>query len=119
MLELLKVQRTVIERRRQPEAVVNQDLLARSIPVVHAVKLRHGLVALVDEEQRVLRKIVEQRGRRLARQPARKMARVVLNAVAIAHLLHHFDIKTRALIEALRFYQLALSLKFPAPPLEL
>jgi fructoselysine-6-P-deglycase FrlB-like protein len=36
----------------------------------HAADLRHGDVALVDEQQRVLGQIFEQRRRRLARQAA-------------------------------------------------
>ena len=52
LFPLLEVQRPVVERRRQPEAVVDQHFLARAIAVVHAADLRHRLVALVDDEQR-------------------------------------------------------------------
>ena len=103
ILELLKGQRTVVERAGQAEAVVDQRLLARAVAVIHAVQLRHGLVAFVDEHERIVRQIIEQRGRRLAGQPAGKMARVVLDAVAVADLLDHFEIEHGALLQPLRF----------------
>ena len=53
----------------------HQRLPPRAVAVVHAAKLRNRLVALVDYDQRVVRQIVEQRGRRLAGQPAGKVPR--------------------------------------------
>ena len=66
-LELLEAQRPVVERRRQPEAVVDEVLLARAVALVHAADLRDRHVALVDEHERVARQVVDQRRRRLAR----------------------------------------------------
>ena len=86
LLPLLEVQRPVVERRRQPEAVRDQHFLARPVAVVHAADLRHGLVALVDDDQRVVGQVVEQRRRRLARRAAGQVPRVVLDAVAVADL---------------------------------
>ena len=63
VLELLEGQRAVVERRRQPEAEVDQDLLARAVVLVHADDLRDGHVALVDDQQPVGREVVEQRPR--------------------------------------------------------
>ena len=67
MLEFLKGQRTVIERRGHAEAVFDQHFFARAIAGVHAAQLRDGLVRFVDEHQEVAGKIIEQGGRRLAR----------------------------------------------------
>ena len=64
-------------------------------------------VALVEEHQRVLRQVVDQRRRRLARRRARQVARVVLDALAVADLLQHLEVEARALLEALRLDQLA------------
>jgi hypothetical protein len=64
-------------------------------------------VTLVDDHQRVVGQVVEQRRRRLARRAARQMARVVLDAVAVADLAHHLEVEHRALVQALRFEQLA------------
>ena len=66
------LQRPVVERGRQPEAVVDQGLLARAVAVVHAADLRDRLVRLVDEGQEVLGEVVEQRVRRRARARGRR-----------------------------------------------
>ncbi len=87
--------------------------------MIHAVQLRNGLVAFVDQDQRIVRQIIEQGGRRFARQASRKMPRVILDPVAIADLLHHFQIEHGALPQALRLDQLALLLQFLVPPIQL
>ena len=110
-LPFLKVERPVVERRRQPEAVGNQHFLSRPVAVVHAPDLRHRLMALVHDEQRIGRQIVEQRRRRLTRRPPGEMARVVLDAVAVADLLDHLEIEHRPLMQPLRLEDLALRLE--------
>ena len=107
MLELLETQRAVVEGRRQPEPVLDQGLLAGSIALVHCTELRNGLVAFVDHQQGVFRQVVEQAGRRLARRPTRQIPRVVLDAGAIAHFVHHFQIEHGALLQPLRLHELA------------
>ena len=119
ILEFLKRQRTIIQRARQPEPVLHQVLFARPVAVIHALQLRHRLMALVDEHQGVRRQIIEQRRRRLARQPPRKMPRVILDAVAVADLLDHLQIEHGALPDALRLDALALFLQLAVPPLQL
>ena len=112
---LLEVQRPVVERRRQPEPVVDEHFLARSIAGKHPAHLRHGLMAFVDDDQRVARQVVEQRRRRLAGAAAGQMARVVLDAVAVADLANHLEIEHRALVQPLRFEQLPFALELRAP----
>ena len=87
--------------------------------MIHASKLRHGLVALINEHQRILRKIIKQSRRRLARHATRKMARVILDAMTIANLLHHLHIEKRSLMNPLRLEQASLLLEqsFPAAQL--
>ena len=109
--ELVERQRPVVEGRRQPEAVFHQRFLARAVAVVHAADLRHGHVALVDDHQRVLGQILDQRGRRLARPAPGEMARVVLDPVAVAELPQHLHVEQRALLEPLRFEQPAARLQ--------
>src|SRR6185503_11519898 len=41
-LELLKGQRTIVERARETETVFDEDLLARSVAAPHAVHLRNA-----------------------------------------------------------------------------
>ena len=73
--ELVEAQRPVVDRRRQPEAVLDERLLARAVTLVHAADLGDGLVRLVDEEQEVAREEVEQAvGRDAARRGRRGSA---------------------------------------------
>ena len=65
--ELVEAQRPVVERRREPEAEVDERLLPGAITLVHASDLRHGLMRLVDEAEEVGGEIVEQRVRRRPR----------------------------------------------------
>src|SRR5438445_10846272 len=63
--QLVERERAVVERRGQAEAVLDEGLLARAIPVVHSTDLGHRDVALVDADQSVLRQIVDHGRRRL------------------------------------------------------
>ncbi len=118
VLEFFKGERPVVERAGQPEAVIHQHLFARPVAVIHALQLRDGLVALVDENHMIVRQIIEQRGRRFSWQAPGKMARVIFDAVAVADLLDHFEIEHGALIQPLRFHELAFFFELLVPPLE-
>ena len=113
--ELVEAQRPVVERRRQPEAEVDERLLARAVALVHAADLRHRLVRLVDEAEEVGREVVEQRVRRRARRPPLERARVVLDPVAEAELLHHLHVVLGALPDPVRLEHLPLGLEQRAP----
>ena len=117
--DLLERQRAVVARRRQPEAVVDEHVLAAAVALVLAVQLRHRLVALVDDEQEVVGEVVEQRERRLAEVAAVDVHRVVLDAVAVADLGHHLEVVLRAHAQALGLEQLALLLEPGEPLLQL
>ena len=110
-LELVEAKRTVVERARQPEAVVDEVLLAGPVAAVHAADLRHGHVTLVDDHQRALRHVVDERRRRFACEAPRQMARVVLDALAEPQLVEHLEIEARALFDALCLDELVLLLK--------
>ena len=97
----------------------HQGFLARAVPMIHAVQLRYGLMALIEKHQRVVRQVVEQGGGRFARQTPREVPRVVLDSMAVADLLHHLEIEHGALIEPLRFDLLALLFELRAPPRQL
>ncbi|MBA7674690.1 hypothetical protein ES703_82911 [subsurface metagenome] len=60
-LELVKTERAIIQRRRQAEAVVHQGLLAGAVTVEHAIKLGDGHVRFVDDQQEIIREVVQQR----------------------------------------------------------
>ncbi len=72
-------------------------------------------MALVDDQQRILRQVVEQAGRRLAGAAPGQVARVVLDAGAVAHLHHHLEVEGRALLEPLRLEQLAEAAQLDQP----
>ena len=74
--------------------------------------LRQCHVGLVDHDEEVLGEIIEECIWRIPCVPVRKVARVVLNAGAVAHLLHHLEVVVRTLFEPLRFEEFARALEF-------
>ena len=69
---------------------------------------RQRLVRLVDDQQEVFRKVIEQGLRRSPRRSPRQVARVVLDARAEAHLLHQLEVVLGALLEPLLLEKAAL-----------
>ena len=67
LLELREVQGTVVHGARQAEAVLNKRRLSRKVAVKHAADLWNRDMALVDNREKVLREIVNQGKRGLAR----------------------------------------------------
>ena len=86
-------ERAIIERRRHAKTVVNESFIARAVAVIHAAHLRNSLMRFVDEEQIVLRNVIEQCGRRFARQTTTEVAGIIFDAVAIADRSHHFNVE--------------------------
>ena len=119
LFPFLKIQRPVVERRRQPESVRDQHFFPRPVAGIHAADLRNGLVTFVDDNQRVARQVVEQCRRRLARRASREMARVVLDAVAVPDLLDHLQVEHRSLMQTLGLEQLAFAFELRPIPAEL
>ena len=111
LLELFEAQRPVVQRRGQPEAIVDQRLLARAVAVEHAADLRQRDMRLVHEQHEVIGKVVDQRPGRLAGQAPIHVARIVLDPRAVAHLAQHLQVVHRALLEPRRLQQLAAILK--------
>jgi len=62
ILELFKRERAVIHRAGQAETEIHQHLFTRAVAMIHALQLRDGLVAFVDEQQVIVGKIIEQGG---------------------------------------------------------
>ena len=91
----------VVECGRQSEAVFDERLLARAVAAIHGANLRHGDMAFVDDEQKVLRKIVQQTKWALTRAPSVQVTRIVFDARAVAQLLNHLQIVRDALLEPL------------------
>ena len=118
-LELLERQRPVVERRRQAEPEVDQDLLAGPVVLVHADDLRDRHVRLVDHEQPVGREVVEQRPRPRAGLAARQVAGVVLDAGAVPELAQHLEVERRPLPESSGLEHATLRLELADPDLHL
>ena len=97
-LELAELQRAVVERGRQAEAVLDERLFARAVAVVHAANLRQRHVRFVYEKQIVLREVVHQSVRRASRRAPGEMPRVVFNPRAVSRLAHHLEVVPRALV---------------------
>ena len=68
-------------------------------------------MALVDEEQVILGKIVEKVGRRRPFRLAGEMAAVILDAVAIAEFLDHLQIEHGPLLQPLGLDQPVFPMK--------
>jgi hypothetical protein len=117
--ELLPLQRAVVHRAGQPEAVVDQGALAAAVALVHRADLRHRHVRLVQDQQEVLGEVVEQRVRRGAGRAAVDVHRVVLDAVAEADLAHHLEVVGRAHAQPLGLEHLPLLLHLVQPVGEL
>ena len=107
LLELLEAQRTVVECSREAEAVLHEVLLAGAVAAVHRPYLRHGDVALVNEHEEVGREEVEETVGPLAGLTSVEIARVVLDAGAVAQFLYHLQVVLHALLDACRLEVLA------------
>jgi hypothetical protein len=75
-------------------------------------------MALVDKHQRVLRQVIQQSWRRLARQPSGEVAAVVLDTVAVSDLLDHLQVEKCALMDTLCLQQSSLPLDQCLPALQ-
>ena len=73
-------------------------------------------MAFVDDDEGVLRQVVEQRRRRLARRAPGQVPGVVLDAVAVSDLLDHLEIEHRPLVQAVGLEDLALGLELAPVP---
>ena len=107
-LELLKRQGPVVQGAGKAEAVLHQIHLPRQVPVEHAADLGDGDMALVHDDQVVLREIVHQGEGRFSRLLPGQKAGVVFNAGAESGLPHHLHVIMSPLADPLCFDQLVL-----------
>ena len=75
------------------------------------MKLRNGHVTLIYNEQKILREIIKQGEWRLTRVTTINMHGIVLDSIAITHLLNHFEVVLRAHPQPLGLQQLSLAVK--------
>ena len=117
--EFVKSQRTVIQRRRQAEAIVDERAFSRLVAIVHRAQLRHRHMRLIDHDEEIFREVVQERKWRLAGLPVRHVAGIILDAGAVSDLLHHFQIIIRPLLQTLRLQELILIPELFEPPVKL
>ena len=114
-IELIEAKRPVVEGRGEPETVVDQSFFPRPVAPVHPDELGDRRMALVDEDQGAGGKVFHQRRGRLAGLPPGQVAGIVLDPLAVAHLLHHLDVEAGPLLEALGLQELVFRVQFPEP----
>ena len=113
--ELVELERPVVERGGQPEAVLDQGQLAGAVAVEHPADLRQRHVRLVHHHEEIRREVVDQAGGPLARPAPAQVAGVVLDAGAGADLQQHLDVEIGAGLQPLRLQQLAGRLQLAQP----
>ena len=118
LFKFLKFQRPVVKGAGEPEAVIHQGGLSGPVPVIHGPHLGQGDVALVDEEDEVFGEVVQQGVGGRAHGPPLNDPGIVLDAGAVAKLLHHLHVVHGALLQPLGLHQLALSLEEGHPLLQ-
>ena len=110
-LEFRELQRAVVQRGGQTEAVAHQGLLAGAVSPVHSPDLGNGHVGLIDNNQKIIVIEVHEGHGRFALLHEIQMAGVVFNAGAEAGLPHHLDVKIGSLGDPLGLEQHVFSLE--------
>ena len=115
----LEAQRAVVDAGGQAEAIFGEGGFAPIVAAEHAADLRHGDVALIDEDERIVGQIFEQGRRRLAGLAPGEIARIVLDAGAGAGRLDHLEVEQGALLQPLRLEQASGADELVEPLLQL
>src|SRR3989344_6517756 len=114
----MKLEWTVVASTRQSETKINERLLTRLVTGIHTAELRHRHVRFINHCQKIrravglVRKIGEQAIGRLTRQFPRKMAGIVLDAIAVAHFTDKSEVVVGAPLEAFRLKRLFVFFQF-------
>ncbi len=114
-LELIKTQRAVVPGRRQPKSIVYQRSLPALIPEIHAPDLRNRFMRFINDDQKIIRKIVDQCMGRGSRGKPCQMSGIVFNTGTKPRFLQHFNIKIRTLRNPLCFQKLVLTFEIAHP----
>ena len=102
-VEFIGLQWTVVQCRGKAETVFYQGGFSRTVAPEHGANLRYGHVAFVNDQQEVVCEIVQQAERALARFAPIEVTAVVLDAIAEAYFLDHFQIIQGAFFQSLGF----------------
>ena len=110
-LELPEIQGPVVQGGRQTEPIFHQCGLAGSVARIHPPHLRQRNMRLVDNDEKIIRKVINQSVRRFPRFASCQMSGIILNPGAEAGLPHHLHIKICPLGDTLGLQQLILAFK--------
>src|SRR5262249_26706717 len=91
----------------QPEPIVHQHELAAAVAAIHSADLGYGLMTLVQHQQEVLGKIVEQTEWSRPRHAPVEEPGIVLHAIAVTQFADHLHIVVHPFAQSLRFYVFA------------
>ncbi|OPY89290.1 MAG: hypothetical protein A4E73_03119 [Syntrophaceae bacterium PtaU1.Bin231] len=112
-LELFERQRAVVESGRKPETVLHERLLAGAVAAEHGAELGNRRVALIDDDERIRGEVFDQGRRGLTGRPSGDVPGIVLDPLAVPHLLHYLQVEVRPLLQALRLQELVFPPQFP------
>ena len=111
LLKLIEAERTIVDRRREAEAVGDEVLLPLPVAAIHPPHLGDRDVALVDDHQVVLGEVVEEAVGPLARLAPIEVAGVILDTGAVAELLQHGEVIGDPLVESVSLHLFPLLLE--------
>ncbi len=114
-LEFTEIKGAVVERGGQPESILNEIHLARSVALEHAADLRNGDMRFIDEHDVIALEIIEKACGRFAGLSAPDDTGIIFDAAAVTHLQKHFHVVARSAFKALRLYQFALRVEYAKP----
>ena len=109
--KFLETERTVVGGSLQTETVVHKVDFTALVAAKHSPDLWHRHMALVDDGEEVAGHTVEQTERTLAGFSAVEVARIVLNARAVAHLANHFKVVFHTLFQSLGLHRACLAVE--------
>ena len=72
-------------------------------------------MAFINQQNKILREVIQQRVGRFTRRAAVHMPGVVLNSLAVADFLQHFQVKIGALLQPLRLQQAIIGFQHGQP----
>ena len=100
-LKFLKIQWTIALRGWQAESVVYQSRFSGLVSGIHSPDLGDRNMGLVHNDQKIIRKIIQQRMGRLPFSHPRQMHGIVFYSGTKTRLPHHLNIKMRTLRDPL------------------
>jgi hypothetical protein len=118
-VEFVELERPVVERGGQPEAMLDQHRLARRSPsyippICGTATCDSSMMVRKSSGKKVDQRVGPRAGRASA-----GVARIIFDAVAEAHLLHHFEVERGPHFQPLRLEQFPLLLQLGDPLVEL